>query len=31
MEDIWYSFNKEWEDGYVEDEVNKLVKKGLQL
>ena len=31
MEDIWYSFNKEWEDGYVEDEINKLVKKGLQL
>lgn len=31
MEGIWYSFNKEWEDGYVEDEVNKLVKKGLQL
>lgn len=31
MEDIWYFFNKEWKDGYVEDEINKLVKKGLQL
>ncbi len=31
METIWYAFNLEWEDGYVEDEINKLVKKGLQL
>jgi hypothetical protein len=31
MEDIWYAFNHEWEDGYVEGEINKLVKKGLQL
>lgn len=31
MEGIWYAFNHEWEDGYVEDEINRLIKKGLQL